>query len=261
MAALSDDEVLKSLAPDLKFLMDERELPPPIQVMVGRSGLKSVGLFSGVADTRADLRQLAVSEFKLDPREVGISDAAKAARYSSQARMVDLWETCRRRVEEVDRQQAESKAARLPVIVQKSEHIQLRMRYERAHGRVEDHNYPSSTLIEKRLQQIEENDLKADDLQDVTNSEEQLDQPVGAVLEGGRIKTAMKAKKVSMPSGPEELRQRLNLIGISFLLANTSMDTVLSYRLQLCKLSGTMQTMSSGSMGSRFRVARSLAVG
>ena len=211
---------LDLMAPDLRFIMAEREIEPRLQALLGAAGYKSLGLFTSMVDNRAQLRAVLATDFGLDAAEANLAPATALARRVDQARIVDAWDTARKRSDEADRMQAEQRASRLPLTLNRAAHINLRSRYERDFGRLNDRNWPCQALIERRFEEVDEGEVRADPLSEVVSAEELVEDPVGAVIDrDGAIRLRRAPRSVALPTGSEELRQRVKVLGITFQLA------------------------------------------
>jgi len=223
MAALlsaAESDALDKVAPDLRFIWSDREVPLPVQAALATAGLRSIGLFTSAVDSRADLRTMLHADFALNPAEGGLAAGVALARRINVARIVDSWETARRRQEEADRVQAEQKASRLPMTLSRAQHINLRSRYEHDFGRQTDRAWPCQALVERRFEEVDEGECRADQLYDVVSVEELIDDPVGAVIDkDGAIRLRRAPRKVPQPTTSEELRARIKVLGVTFQLA------------------------------------------
>ena len=216
----ADREVLESISSDLRFIFSNRDVSEPLQVSLGKAGVKSLGLFVATADSKGELRTILTRNFGLNADEGGLDPAVALERRINIAKLVDSWDTCRKRQEETDRVQAEQKASRLPLTLSRSTHINLRVRFEADHGRILDRAWPCQAMVERRFEEIEEGEVRAESLTEVVSAEEVVEDVVGAVLDkDGAIRVKKTAKSVPLPSTPEELRKRVKILGVSYTLA------------------------------------------
>lgn len=221
--ALTPDELieLSTLAPDLRFILSERETPDALQLMLLRAGYRTMGLFVSMVDSKTLLRAALKADFGLDDTVAALAPDVAKERRMNVARLIDSWKACERRVEEVDRAQATQIANRLPQTVPKSTLISLRSRYESDFGRVPDIYWPNTCLIEQRLEEVEEGEVKADILSSVSSMEECVEEIVAAVLSAdGAYRTKKVPKLIPLPTNAEDLRIRLRMLGITFQLAH-----------------------------------------
>jgi hypothetical protein len=211
---------LKKVSHDLSFLFADRGMAPGLQLLFARTGFLTMNLFTAVSDSRAELRLLLAEDYGLDPAEGAITPLERITRRTQAAAVIDCWEAARRRVDEKDKLAASQVASRVPTTLPKSEHLALRKRYENDFGAVPDKGYPCPTLIEKRFQELEEGEVTADTLTEVISREDTVEDPLGAFFDtAGIVRVKRQGQKGSMPSGSEELRARIRMLGITFQLA------------------------------------------
>jgi hypothetical protein len=142
------------------------------------------------------------------------------------ARIIDSWETARKRISERDRISAEQKASRLPITLERGQHVMLRQKFEAEHGRLKDHAFPCHAMIERRMEEIDEGEPKAELLSEVISVEEAVEDVVGAVIDKeGTWKTKKTTKSVALPTTSEQLRSRLRLLGVSYTIAKYKHST------------------------------------
>lgn len=217
----ADTAMLAKLSPDLRFVFCEREVPVPIQVAISAAGLRTLGLFVSFVDNKAGLRAAMATQFNIDPSEAGIGADEKRDRQITLAKLVDSWDSASKRRESIDQVQADQKASRLPITLSRSQHITLRQRYETEFGRTQDKCWPCQHLIEKRFEEVEEGESKADPLSDVASAEEVAEDVIGAVMDkDGAIRMKKVARTVPLPGCSESLRTRIRILGITYHLAS-----------------------------------------
>ena len=208
------------MAPDLRFILSEREVPEDLQVRLSTLGVRTLGLFCSIVDSKADLRATLIADFGLNHAEADITREVAMERRINTARLVDSWETASKRLSESDRVAAEQKASRLPLTLSKSHHITLRQRFEQDFGRVPDKAWPCQALVEKRFEEVEEGEVRADPLSDIVSTEEVTEDVIGAIMDrDGAIRMKKAPRTIPLPSGSEELRNRIKILGITFQLA------------------------------------------
>jgi hypothetical protein len=211
---------LRKISHDLSFLFADRGMAPGLQLLFARTGFLTMNLFTAVSDSRAELRLLLAEDYGLDPADGAITPLERITRRTQVAAVIDCWEAAKRRVDEKDKLAASQVASRVPTTLPKSEHLALRKRYENDFGAVPDKGYPCPTLIEKRFQELEEGEVTADTLTEVISREDTVEDPLGAFFDtAGIVRVKRQGQKGSMPSGSEELRARVRMLGISFQLA------------------------------------------
>ena len=223
--------ILERVSSDLRFIWTERELSDPDQEQLGNAGFTTLGLFQALADDRAGVRAFGTGIYG-DPAENGVAVDIKVARTVKIAKLIDSWQTAHSRVEETTRVAAEQVASKLPRTISRANMISLRQRYEQDFGRVLDRTFPCQSLIERRLEEVEEGEVRADPLSDVASVEETSQEDLmGAQLQkDGTFRFKRSAKTVSLPADSETLRLRVRMLGTTFHLASYKHSTRLWLR-------------------------------
>ena len=211
---------LATVSAELQFMWSEREVPADLQATLALQGIKTLGVFGSIVDTREQLRNTLKIMLLIDPEEAGVAADVAVQRRVNLARIIDAWETSRKRISERDRISAEQKASRLPITLERSQHVMLRQKFEAEHGRLKDHAFPCHAMVERRMEEIEEGEPKAELLSDVISIEEAVEDVVGAVIDKeGTWRTKKSTKSVALPITSEQLRSRLRLLGVSYTIA------------------------------------------
>lgn len=221
MAILTDQQVLDSMSPEICYIMNERMVPATFQIELGRAGYTSINTFACIVDTKAELRTLLALDFGMNPAEANLAPEEGRARRVLIARVVDSWQTICKRVTDKDAVESDQKARNVPTTMSRQAHIVLRNRFEKDWGKTEDKAFPSNSMIERRFEEIEEGDLKADLLTQISSAEETLEDTAMAILDKDGVLRLRKAQaSVPLPTTSEQLRLRMRLLSISFQLAS-----------------------------------------
>ena len=218
---------MAAMAQDLRFLLSERGVSPELITQLEAAGLVSVSLFYLAADTKAELRAfLRVPPFSLAPDAEGIDAAERVRRTVSQAKVLDAWVAAEARVKERTSVEATQRAGSLPFTLPAGDHVVIRRRYEEVYGRIEDLSFPSESLIERRLQEIEQCNLMAEPLSEVTSRAEGNDDPLSAVFDrDGSLRLRKGSAKVPLPADSEALRRRLHVLAVSYVIVKDKNPT------------------------------------
>ena len=70
---------LETLAPDLRFQLEQADVPAVLQARLGELGVRNVALFSGLDETRDSVRAALIAELPLDP-SAGVTERLNMAR-------------------------------------------------------------------------------------------------------------------------------------------------------------------------------------
>jgi hypothetical protein len=208
------------MEPALAFILSEKGVPQDIQDLFITEGVRSVSIFSHLADAPAELRQILKDDYGLDPTENALTVDVRRARRSNLARVLDAWGAATIRVSEANKRDAERRADRMPKVVAGNEHVEMRFAFERRFGRIADKIWPCEMLVEGRLEMIENGTLEAEPLTRVVPKDlaqsNSLDLDLDK-LNRFRLKEGM--KEIAMPSSSEDLRRRIQTLAITFYLA------------------------------------------
>lgn len=98
------------MAPDLRFLLEEKLVPEPVMDLLAEAGYTTMAQLAVMEDSRTELRKVLAAEFGFDP-------AVDRKNRLSQVTVLDAWETAARHQDEDRRQEAEAKASRLPRVL------------------------------------------------------------------------------------------------------------------------------------------------
>ena len=200
---------LATVSAELQFMWSEREVPAELQATLATQGIKTLGVFGSIVDTREQLRDTLKLMLDIDPSEAGIAADIMIQRRVNLARIIDSWETARKRISERDRISAEQRASRLPITLERGQHVMLRQKFEAEHGRLKDHAFPCHAMVERRMEEIDEGEPKAELLSDVISVEEAVEDVVGAVIDKkGTWKTKKTTKSVALPTTSETAEEQ-----------------------------------------------------
>ena len=201
-----------TLDPDFGGLLDIKEVPPDVQVALAAARVRAVGRFAVLADDRGGIRDFCRRTLNIDPDAAG-GDVNIAS-------VVDAWEAARVRVETRNKVEAEATVSSMPKVVSRTEHAALRSKYEDTYQKMEDRVTPAPGTLENLFDQIEQGEWRFMHLTEFVSREDADVAPVGAVIDHstGAIKVKKGAVQNSRPSGPEELRVRLDLVANAILM-------------------------------------------
>eukprot|EP00971_Amphidinium_carterae_P326757 6457753-Amphidinium_carterae.1 len=207
-------------ASELKYVFDERSIPTELQNRIIEAGYISTNLFAAYAETRSELRDNLVADFGLDTKEKDISTEESSKRRLNCARLVDAWDVCKRRCDEVVRKQAEQRASRAPITLPKGSLLEMRRAYEEKFEPVDDKVWPSSDMLERRFEEIEENAVEAEPLSSVVPVSDAPSDQLDAIVDStGTLRVKRNAHKLPLPGNSEQLRTRLRTLALSFQVA------------------------------------------
>jgi len=210
-----------ALADGLKHLLDQRGVDIAVHSALVELGLVTIGTFAWLGDDVASVREaLSSPPFDMDFKAEGLAPGDKVKARAAQAKMLDAWQGAKARTEEKQKVEATQRASSLPLTVPVGDLVGLRRAHEAIAGRLDDEIFPSSAVIERRLQEVEQGNLQAESLQDVGSvAEVPVDMGGLALNPDGTFRLKRAAKQVPLPSDSEELRRRIRTLDVSFEIA------------------------------------------
>ena len=201
-------EAIKLLDPDFQGLLERKSVPALVQAQLAVNNVKSISIFSVLGESTVDVRTFAVDRLGLD-RARNIVDIAS---------IVDAWEACKTRMSVRHQAEAEAQSAQLPPPMNRTEAQDLRLRFEQMFYKLEDKVSPSTGTLEQLSEQIDAGEFRTMALVQFMSRDDQDSEPMGAVLgKDGTVKVKRGYGEVKPPKTGEELRQRLKLLGHSYL--------------------------------------------
>ena len=203
------EEVNRMGDSDLLFTMTDCGVPLSAQWRLIRTGYTTLRKFSGIEDTRATVRASLVLDLGLDPLAVG--DPGREARMTL-ATLVTAWESAKDRLGKETQIRTEAKALGVTRQVDVIDRTAMKRAVEAVFGKIPLHESPSSDYLSHKMEQLEDNDITASPLDEVSSL---IDADLSATVPGwdnaGRSQLFRKRAKGSMPLTPEAFRTRLRI--------------------------------------------------
>ena len=83
-----------------------------------------------------------------------------------------------------------------------------------------DKEYPAEIYVEQRFEEVDHGDLKAESLKEAVSRDEVTEDPTSATTDtDGTVRIKRGRSEVKMPSNSEELRRRIRILAVTFVLA------------------------------------------
>ena len=213
-----ETEALSTMSSDFRFLLAELEIPDKVQLKLVTLRYKSMRTYVAMADDRPAMRA-AIAADVLDAAEAGLTADQIAQVRVITASLLAAWTTASTRETEETRAAADNKIMRLPVLVSRSGLIAFRLKFETEHGRTHDSVWPCASLIEKRLEEVEEGVFAAQPLSEIISVEAAGDEVTDFQDLGVNIRVRKVPKAIAMPQTTEDFRQRMKTLAISYVIA------------------------------------------
>jgi len=204
---------VETLSSELRFLLAEKGVPLEVQARLARAGVRTVSHLSLFEDSRGEARRAFTTL-------LGAEAAQRPETKLQVIQLLDAWETASKRKEAADKLDAEARSTGLPRTVQKTELIQLRLAFERLLYPLTDDTTPGVGYMESKFEQIDDGEIKAENLKEVTSLEDDDTDRLGAVLDkAGVLRIKRASQEVRAPANPEALRTRLKVVAHMYTMA------------------------------------------
>jgi hypothetical protein len=168
--------------------------------------------FASIAKDGADMKTLMKDEF-------GFDETASLAERVRITNIVICFELARTRVLERNRLEGELSAKHMTKPLSMSEHSAMKAAWEKRYWALDEEWVPSRVYLEKRLEDIEQGEYKAEALTTVlSKDQEDPDQLVPVWSATGTLQLRKGTSSVEEPKNPEELRRRLKLLGTGVMM-------------------------------------------
>ena len=152
--AISVDEYIGMLAPDLQGLLDARKVGRQVQADLAKSGVDSIAMLSAVAVNREGLEKVAKDMLAIDVAAGGGDEQIKFAQ------VYLAWQAATKRVKIQDEMDAEASAQKDPKPVPLQEVMALRQKFETEYYRLKDAEIPAKGSLEDLFEQIDLGELR-----------------------------------------------------------------------------------------------------
>ena len=207
MAGVSDADkrtfLAQNVSPDLVFLWEELNVSLAHQYELSQN-YRTIVRFAAIADSRTDARAAFRSDCTLD--------AATAEGRAALAGLVAAWQTALDTSESERKLKAEAHVLGLPKPLPANDRLAMKVALEASLGTLEDRDEPSSTYLALKLEEVEAGELRASLLDEVTCTVDEINANFqSSVDSSGRLRLTKERKKAKLPTGSEELRQRLRV--------------------------------------------------
>ena len=202
------EAAFKAAGSDLLFLLDRKQVDSEFQAKLFHIGVTSVELLSVFAKNQDDLEELLKKHFGLDPENI--------MHRVSVGRIVVAWMAAKTRSTKQAELDGECEARKVPKDIGMSDVASMRTSFEKIWWELEDR--PAKSYLEKKLDEVEKEDLRAELLSEVVSVPEDDPDSLKTVWTSSNELRAVKvASKVSLPRDPEEFRRRITLLGTAWL--------------------------------------------
>jgi len=205
-------EAFAKAGPDLKFLLDKKDIDEELQGLLYHVGVTSVELLAAFAKNQDDLEAALKTYFGID----GTADVASRLKV---ARVVVAWNAAKARAVKHAEVDAECEVNGQPKELPQAEAAAMRKAFEKAWWELDDKAVPAKSYLQKILDRVEKDDLVAEPLSEVLTIPEDDPDTLKAVWTlGNELKAVKVGTKVSLPRDAEELRKRVGVLGTAWMM-------------------------------------------
>ena len=217
VAVTADEQVaaIESASADLKFLLSREGVSILNQAKIFHVGIQSMQLFSTFVTDEADLRDMLKTELELDPA-TRIADRVQVASFTC------AYLSARVRREKQSEVDAEMQSRQMIKPLPKSDYLAMRIAFEAKFWKIEDKATPSRDYLEKRLEDLESGEWRAEPLSEVASKDEIEPDVLTPVWDAaGKLTVKKQSGSVPLPANPEELRRRIHILGAGLTMLGT----------------------------------------
>lgn len=206
---LTDAEEAEALAKggaDLKFLFQRNDVDTSTMAKWFHAGVRSLEKFANIAKDAEDLA-VVMKEY------LGIDQAASLEARVQAAALTCAWTNARTRVQRAAEVEAEMDTKDWVKPLVSSEWLAMKAGLEKVVGTLDEKTTPAKEYVEKKLQEVEAGDYRAEDLSEVVSREEiDPDSLVPQWDAKGHLTVRKGAARIKEPENPESLRMRLTVM-------------------------------------------------
>ena len=200
------EESLKLGSSDLRFTLSRNDVQDGMQALFFEQGITSVNKFSSFFRDEADLIQVLRDEFGLDAA-ASLSDRAQVAS------IICSWKDTQTKAKRQSELEAEMNTREWSKPIPTGDYVQLRNSYSQIHGVLDDKVTPAKEYLEKKLQELENGEFRAETLSEVIAKDEVDPDVLTPIFDTkGNLSVKKGSSMVPLPSGPEQLRRRLSIM-------------------------------------------------
>ena len=150
---------------ELKFLLSREEIEEELQAKFFHVGITTLPKFATIAEGDAEMKQILKDSFGLD----GAADIASRVKVAS---VLVAYHTAQSRSEKMAEIEGEMSSKRLLKPLTTSEYQSMRQAWENKYWPLEDSQTPGRVYVEKRANDIESGDIRAEPLTSILSRDE-----------------------------------------------------------------------------------------
>ena len=197
---------------DLRYLLERNDVSADVMAAWFHAGVVSLEKFANIAKNVEDLAQVLKDHLGLDPT-ASLADRVMVAAVTC------AWSNARTRVQRSAEVEAEMDTKDWVKPMVSTEWLAMKSGLEKVIGTVEDKATPAKEYVEKKLQEVESGDYRAEDLTEVVSRDEvDPDSMVPQWDSRGNLTVRRGTSKTKEPENPEALRARPTIMRNAYLM-------------------------------------------
>eukprot|EP00435_Cladocopium_sp_Y103_P069864 s20_g34.t1 len=199
------DEALRKGSSDLRFTLSRNDVTDQLQAAFFNNGITTIQKFSSFFRSEDDLIAVLRDSFA--------TDAAQGREARSQvASVICTWRETQTKMKRQAEVEAEMDTREWTKPIATGDYINLRTAFMRVYGKIEDRVTPSKEYLEKKLQELENGEFRAENMSEVVSKDEVDPDVMVPIFDSkGSLSVKKGATLVPLPTGPEQLRRRLSV--------------------------------------------------
>ena len=215
LSAVQKAAAVEAASSDIKYHLSEIGVAAEVQEAVFHSGVTSLRLLSGLDESRDLVRECLKTE-------LGLDSADGMATRKQVALLISAWEASKLQVAAEDSAKMEAKANHWPRPVGVTEHAAMRKAVRARLGTLNEKEVPGKAFIGTKLEQVENNEPRVEDLRDVASLDDgESEFLTGLVETSGAVKVRKGSNSIAPPKDAEALRLRHRRIGLAWMFVST----------------------------------------
>jgi hypothetical protein len=206
LTAAEEEAAMKLGSSELKYLLMNAGVSGSTQAKFFHVHITTMELFAMIAEKDTELKSILKTEMGLDP------DSSLAARVEV-AKVVVAHNKAKVRFTEASKYEGEMSARQMPKPLARPEYLAMKEAWEKKWWKLEEVDTPSRQFVEKRAEELENGEMRAEQLTTVLNREQDEDEDYLTPIfdTKGQMKVKKSTGTVEAPANPEELRRRIAL--------------------------------------------------
>ncbi len=203
---------IMALGDELACLLTDFSVPVELRAVLGHVGLSSA----------SDLAHYETEEQKFRDaitKDLGLETDHPKARIAM-GRLVEAWKSIRNRLKAQDDEAATARAQGRAAPLPETTFTTMRRGWQSVHHDRPDHCFPSRYYVNRRLRQLETGELRAERLTEVVTvtegGDDEDDRDVDLIVTANALRAQRKTVTVQLPSTPEQLRHRIDLMQVQW---------------------------------------------